>query len=165
MQEQGVTVVISPARSPVQLEFRPQRQPQPLSQPQPASRDPQIRPNSRNSFGRYQRYWDVPEPPADKPWLKNGGIFHLTTDRYFRVSLRLQRGMAHNGCEPFYILTFVAHKPAEGGEKKEVSKTFAATLMSESEREQQASKWLRQGLSDTGKEDSEDDSTCARMVC
>ena len=78
--------------------------------------------------------------------------------------------MAYNGHEPFYILSFVAHKPARrgGGEMQRV--TFAATLQTESEREQRALKWLRQDLSDTKKEEEDtseedNDSTCARMLC
>lgn len=63
--------------------------------------------------------------------------------------------------EKNYILAFVAHKFVACKDKS-VTRTFAATLITQSQREHKAMRWLRSD-SDAGREDSENDSTMARI--
>lgn len=109
---------------------------------------------NRGGLGHYRCKEDIPAPPSDKPWLKHGGLYGFADDRYFRVSARLVKRRL--GSEKFYMLAFVAHKQGR-------TKTFAATLCTESEREQAALAWLR---SDTNveREGSEEGSTAVNVM-
>ena len=145
-----------------------QSQPQAL-QSQPQALQPQAQPVSGNERcqqlnGNYRRKEDIPTPPVGKPWLRHGGTFHVSDDRYFNVCAKLvARNLPGSGSNSgrYYILTFVAHK-FMACKKKSITRTFAATLLTQSQREQKARRWLHTDR-EVCEEDSENDSTIARM--
>ncbi|KAL3149783.1 hypothetical protein ABBQ38_013609 [Trebouxia sp. C0009 RCD-2024] len=114
--------------------------------------------------GYYKRKEDIPTPPIAKPWLRHGGTFHVSDDRYFNVcakAVTCKRIGSASDNGRYYILTFVAHKFV-ACKTKPITKTFAATLLTQSEREHRAMRWLHSDT-EVGRDDSENDSTIARI--
>ena len=128
------------------------------------------RPITRDDLcmGHYRRPDCIPAPPASKPWLAKGGRYVLDGDegRFFNTSVRLmKRNDPYGSSKWFYILAFVAHKhiTKDGSPDQHYTSTFSATKVSQATRERHAIAWLSAG-SDLNREDSNDDSTIARMT-
>ena len=84
---------------------------------------------------------EVPAPPADKPWLRPGGVYELDAERELRVKFQsVERKTRSGETVRFFILAFHATR-------MNMSKVFASSMRSQRERERDALAWLQSDAS------------------
>ena len=89
----------------------------------------------------YSSWSSIPAPPADKPWLRPGGVYELDAERELCVNARLVERKTRSGdTVKFYIMAFQAVRMG-------MSKTFANSMRAQAARERDALIWLHSDAS------------------